>query len=492
MQRIKSIAVIGLLLSTSLLTFLGVSWFNIADQNPLLVSSLPSSIITLYTAIVAILVTILAIHVPRQYGLSSIDILTRKSKGMLAFYSTAILFSLLSMILDSENFRALGFEVFSVSISVGSVLLTAEIIVISFSIYFISRYLLEILRISPMEIMRDLGFPNAVSKLVEKGRLFQVDGRLSKGLSLIRICIMDLSMRDDLEKLVLAFDNAINQIPWSEKREERSGSKRIDMTVLLLYLINRMEECIFDPLVETKLKPSQQSFSRLFSSFMQIFIKADLLNSSIFGNYLSGLYQVAENFVKVGKKEALDNLFLQKLWVFKEDMESVSYISLSSALSEGIALSASLIRQFEVKPNKIDDIRYILFVISTHIEHWLSEFPRILSRLPLENLIYLMESRGIQNLTSFIIPLFRIEKELERIKESENEFVYGRVVTRFRLLIERIKAIMKKDNLRVFVKDHNLDVLSIDDGTVARHQLENILNESDTKALETFVKRHLR
>jgi hypothetical protein len=338
--------------------------------------------------------------------------------------------------------------------------------------------------------MRALGYPNEIVKIVREGKLQQAGTKLSRGLSIIRGCIMDLSLRDDLENVVSIFSNTIEQIPWEEEKMKNKGEGN-DISTLVLNVHVRMDECIFDPLMKTDLKPDTMLFSRLFCNFTKMYIDSDLLASSLFYEYLDKLCRVAKDYVSIGKKEALNDFLFSVLWVFNGKISKITDVSISIVLSKGIALSASLIKMLETKVDKLDDIKYIFFVLSSYVRDWLYKHPRAFIGLEVDDLIDLMEKGGIPFIGNIVIVIFRIENELEKIKETEHEFVYNRTNIRFEKIKSKIKEILKTNRWQIFVENNSLNVLDISDRTIGAIQLTNILNQNDVNALKSFIQRNL-
>jgi hypothetical protein len=366
-----------------------------------------------------------------------------------------ILFSIISIIFNFKDFKGATIEITTISINVASIMIGILIISIICSIVSLYYYILDVFRISPVEVMRALGYPNEIVKIVREGKLQQAGTKLSRGLSIIRGCIMDLSLRDDLENVVSIFSNTIEQIPWEEEKMKNKGEGN-DISTLVLNVHVRMDECIFDPLMKTDLKPDTMLFSRLFCNFTKMYIDSDLLASSLFYEYLDKLCRVAKDYVSIGKKEALNDFLFSVLWVFNGKISKITDVSISIVLSKGIALSASLIKMLETKVDKLDDIEYIFFVLSSYVRDWLYKHPRAFIGLEVDDLIDLMEKGGRLFIGNIVIAIFRIENELEKIKETEHEFVYNRTNIRFEKIKSKIKEILKTNRWQIFVENNSL------------------------------------
>jgi len=494
MSQIQRATKISVFIVLSIAIFFLVDFSDIAHVNPNLISNLSNLLIVLYTPLTAIIFSILGIHLSRQYGLSSTDILIKKSKGIFAIYSVAIFISILGIILDFKTLENLTLEIATVSIKTTSIMLGAEIIIAMFSAYFFPKYLLEIFRISPAEIMKTLGYPDEIVKLVKEGKLYQADTRLSRGLSLIRICIMDLAMRDELEAVVTRFNKTIEEIPWHQKKEELREKERIDMVALSWKIHRRMDECIFSPLINTELKPDMPLFSTLFCNFTRIYINTNLIGSSLFDEYLDNLYRVTTNYVMTNKREALSSFFFGAvLWAFGENLNKISYVGVSRVLSKGVVLSASLIKSLETKPDKTDEIRYILFIAFTNLRDWVKKYPRAFMHAAapeIGDLIYLMEKASRTDIGSVIIALFHVESELVKIKETEHPFIYERTVTGFNQVKSKVAEILKRNHWRILISKNDLRLLNMDDRTIGAIQFANILNEDEIKGLKSFIEKH--
>jgi len=156
------------------------------------------------------------------------------------------------------------------SINIVSTIIGVEIAFILLFAYLFPKYLLETFRISLVEIMKMLGYPDDIIKMLKRGKLQLANTKLSKGLMLIRICIMDLAMRSELEKVVSIFSNTIKQIPYEDLKKKRIDIDRIVFTIHI-----RMDEYIFDPLISTHLKPNTRIFSQLFCNLTRMCIISD-------------------------------------------------------------------------------------------------------------------------------------------------------------------------------------------------------------------------
>ena len=84
MLQIQRATKIVAFIALSIVIFFLVDFFDLAHLQPNLISTLSNLLIVLYTPLTAILFSILGIHLSRQYGLSSTDILIKKSKGLFA------------------------------------------------------------------------------------------------------------------------------------------------------------------------------------------------------------------------------------------------------------------------------------------------------------------------------------------------------------------------------------------------------------------------
>jgi len=495
MYKIKKRTIkISVFILLSIAIFFFVDFSGIAYANPNLISSLSNLLIVLYTSLATIIFSFLIMHLSRQYGLSSRDILIKKSKGIFAIYTVVIIISILGLILDFKTLEKLTLEVATVSIRTTSIILGTEIIIAIFSAYFFKKYVSETLCITPQEIMKTLGYPDKIVKLVKEGKLYQADTKFSRGLSLIRLCIMDLTLRDELEAILNMFNDTIEEIPWHLKREESRGKEKIDTSTLYCKIHWKMDECIFSPLINTNLKPNVNLFSKLFCSFTRIYINTNLVSSSLFIEYLDNLYKVTENYVNAGKRKALNYFFFGSvLWVFRENLDKVSHISVSEVLSKGTILSASLVKSLEPRPDKKDDIKYILFVAFCNLCDWVKKHPRAfmsVASLETDDLIYLMEKGGRVDIGHVIIALSNFESELVKIKETESPFVYERAVACFNKIKSKIEGILNIQHWRILISKKELGLLDMDDGTIGAIQLANFLNEDEVKNLKSFIERH--
>jgi len=178
------------------------------------------------------------------------------------------------------------------------------------------------------------------------------------------------------------------------------------------------------------------------------------------------------------------------LWMFNENANKISDREVSKVLFKGITLSATLIKLLEAKLDKTNDIKYILFVLSSHLLKWLLKYPRAFIGLNINDLIYLIEKGDRLFIGSIIIALSRIERELEVIKEEEHEFIYRRTVANFEKVKVKINKIIETNKWYIFVEDNSLNILNTSDRTIGAIQLANILDREDIKLLRSFVQKH--
>ena len=426
----------------------------------------------------------------KQYGLSSIDILAKKAREIFAIYFIVIFISVLGEVLDVKVLESVTPEIAAIPINVTSVRLGIQVTVVIFSAYFFLKYLLEIFRISPEEVMKTLGYTDEIVKFIRKGELQIASIKLSKGLSLIRGCIMDLSLRDDLERVVSTFTDVIKRIP-SEGEKGKDEKKKNDINTLVLNLHLRIDESIFDPLLKTDLKPDVRIFSQLFENFAKVYIDSGLLNSSLFDEYLDRISKVTIDYVNSGKREALNSFFFSVLWMFDKSPDKITDMNVSKVLSKGIVLSASLIKLLERKLEKTDDIEYVLFVTSSYIRDWLCKYPGTLAGLDVDDLVYLVEKGGKLFIGNIVIALFCVENELERIKETKPGFIYRWTAVKFEKVKLKVKEILLTNGWRIFVENSSLNVLDINDKTIGAIKIENILSPNGVGSLRLFIQRYL-
>jgi len=446
-----------------------------------------SAVIQSYAALIAIPLSISAYHLSRQYGFSSIDILINKSRNLISIYFTIVSISILNMLLNLDTVQNLKIEILGISTNTFSLMLSAQIAVTVLPLYCVLNYLRDVLIISPIEIMKILGYPDEVVKSINKAKLYEANAKFSKGLSLIRTCITDLALRDELGAVVSTFTKTIGKIPWYEKIEELTGKGRMDTGSLFYNIFIRLDECIIEPLINTNIKPDVHIFTQFFNSLGRACIDTHSTNSSVFNEYIDKLYRITANYVKNGKKEALHYFFFLHLWTLGE----LSTSALSKILSRGINLSASLLRYFETDASKIDDIRYIFFVTSNGLQMLANHPTAFVNLRQIDDLIYLIEKSDRIFLGHVIICLPFIEKELENIRKTEHEFIYKRTLANFLKVKAKVVEVLKRRRWRVFVYNNSLNILNIDDETIGAIQFSNILEEEKISDLESFIKRHL-
>lgn len=466
---------------------------HLDSLNQNLFSDISNLIIALYTGFVAVFFTILAIHISMRYGLSSINVLAKKSSGIFAIYFVAILFSVLGLVLSSRTAALSSFSIatpwFIFVTSIPSVVLGVEMAIAVLSTYFFPKYLQETLQITPLEIMKKIGYPDEIRALCQKRKFDVAYNSIGKGLSLIRVCITDLAMRDELEGVIFLFCDAVKSIPWREEAYvgEEYGKKRKQM--LFWSFQNRADECIFDPLVNSEIKPPVRIVSHFFCGLAKIYLESNMANSSLFTEYLDGLSRVTEAYVDVGKRDAFGNFLPSTLWAFNEKSEKVSYIEVSALLSKTLALSASLVRKLETKPGKWYDKMYIQFVTSTQIESCLIKYPRAFTRIELENLIFLIEKGDRMFVGNIILAMPFIERELELVKTAEGKFAYDLAVGRFAKLKAKIAEFLLRSRCRLFIEDNSLNIINVDDKTIGSIQLNETLKEN-LPLLKSFIEKN--
>jgi len=483
-DRIKKI-VINILALALISSFSYLLIFSgIINNNPDFMLYLSSAVIQSYAALIAIPLTMSAVHLSRMYGSPLIDVLIRESKGIFALYTVIVVISVFNMIVNPVTQEYLF------------IMLLLQLSVCILPLYPLIERLRNLLAISPPQIMKILGYPAEIQKLIDKDKLFEVNTRLLKGLSLIRSSVMDISLRDHLSETLGLFSKTISAFPWSDKKvEERKLSdgrvQRIDMRLLLSNIIRYLDECIIDPLKLTKILPDPFMFSPLLTELNKAFIKTDFLNSSVFDDYLRKISILVETFVENRKIDALNFLFYSIFWSFKESKKEIP----AKVVSRAICLSASSIRKLKANVAEKGEIKSA-FLITTQAFDAIKDNPKIFAWLDSESIdawIYLIEESDRTDLGWILICLPFIECELGRIKEHEHEFIYNRALMNFSRIVSKIKEKLVRNRWITFIHENRLNIMSIEDNTIASVELKNVLKSDEVvKLLQSFIARHLK
>ncbi len=444
---------------------------------------LSSAVIQAYAALIAIPLTMSAVHLSRMYGSPLVDVLIKESKGIFALYTVIVVISVFNIIFNPATQEYLF------------IMLSLQLSVCVLPLYPLIEQLRNLLAISPSQIMKILGYPAEIQKLIDKDKLFEVNTRLLKGLSLIRSSIMDISLRDHLSETLGLFSKTISAFPWSDKKvEERKLSdgrvQRMDMHFLLLNIVRYLDECIIDPLKLTKILPDPHIFYQLFRELNKAFIKTDFLNSSVFDDYLRKISILVETFVENRKIDALNLLFYSIFWSFKEDKKEIP----ARIVSRAIFLSASSIKKLKAIGVERGDID-LAFLITGQAFEAIKDNPKIFAGLDSKSIDaweYLIEESNRTDLGQMIICLPFVENEFRRIKEHEPEFIYDRALVNFSKILSKIKEKLVKNQWVIFITENSLNIINIKDRTIGSVQLENVLQKDEIKLLQSFITRHLK
>ena len=175
----------------AIMVFTIVVLINLADKltvlNANLFSDLSNLVIALYTGFIAVFFTILAIHMSMQYGLNSVRVLVNKSAGIFVIYSIAVFISVLGLIFSSQTAALFpltintSFVIFTTSFP--SIILGLEMAITVLSAYIFPKYLQEALQITPLEIMKNIGFSKDISELCKRKKFDAVNDSIKGGLS---------------------------------------------------------------------------------------------------------------------------------------------------------------------------------------------------------------------------------------------------------------------------------------------------------------------
>jgi len=435
-----------------------------------------------YAALIAIPLTISVVHLSRMYGSPLVDVLIKESKRIFVMYMIVVGISVFNIVVDPATPEYIF------------MMLSLQLSVCILPLYPLIEHLRKLLAISPPQIMKILGYPAEIQKLIDKDMLFEVNTRLLKGLSLIRSSIMDLSLRDYLSETLGLLSKTISAFSWSDKKiEERKLSdgrvQRIDMRFLLWNIVRYLDECIIDPLKLTKILPDPSIFSPLFTELNKAFIETNTLNSSVFDNYLRKISILVETFVENRKIEALNLLFYSIFWSFEEYKKDIP----AEIVSRAICLSASSIKKLKAIDAEREDI-ILAFLIPSQAFKAIKDNPRIFAGLDSESISaweYLIEESDRTDLGWMIICLPFVESEFGRIKEHKSEFIYNRALANFSKILSKIKEKLVKNQWIIFITENSLNIMNIKDRTIGSVQLNNILQKDEIKVLQSFIMRHL-
>lgn len=227
----------------------------------------------------------------------------------------------------------------------------------------------------------------------------------------------------------------------------------------------------------------------LFLRLRLKYIDSDMAGSSLFLEYLEGLSRVTEAYVTVGKREALGYFLPSTIWAINEKPNKVSYSVVATVLSKTLALSASLIRKLETKPERHFDLLYIQFIAATQLEQCLKKYPRAFTRIEIDNLIFLMEKSDRLFIGELILLMPFIESDLKRLKTEENGLSYNIAISRYAKVISKLKEILKNHRYHVFLENNSLNIMNMNDRTIASIQLKGTLKDEEIPLLDEFIKR---
>ncbi len=456
---------------------------------------LSSAVIQAYAALIAIPLTISVVHLSRMYGSPLVDVLIKESTDIFVMYAIIVFISVFNIVVNP----AIPKYMF--------IMLSLQLSVCVLPLYPLIKRLGKLLSISPPQIMKILGYPIVMQKLIDKGKLFEVNTKLLKGLSLIRSSIMDPSLRDYLSETLEIFSDTISTFPWTnkEKAEERKLSdgrvQRMDMQLLLLNIVRHLNEYIVDPLKHTKILPDPRKFSSLYTELFKAIIRLDkalganILPLSTYDEYFRSMTTLIETFIEGEKIDALNLIF----WSFFEGCregipaKSKSWIT-ARVVSRALSLSSSSIRKLKANAAEKEKIRSVLFIADQAFQI-IKYDPRIFAWLDSESIDdweYLIEEGSRTDLGWMIICLPFVEKELNKIKEYEPEFIYNRALANLSKILSKIKEKLVKNQWVVFVTENSLDIMNIKDRTIGSVQFKNILQKDEIKLLQSFVMKYFK
>jgi len=451
---------------------------------------LSSATIQAYAALIAIPLTISVVHLSRMYGSPLVDVLIKAGKRIFLYYIVIVVVSVANMIINPDTVSILlSFP----SMFTLTIMLMLQLSVCLLPLYPLLKNLIALLTITPPQIMKYLGYPQRIDELINKNMLFEVNDMLLKGLSLIRSCILDISLRDYLKDTINLFSIAFKNIPWynKEMKEERMVNgrlKQIDLTSILLNIVRALDECIIDPLRNTKVLPDPYILSQLIIELNRAFIKSEFTLTSFFEEYLKKISILVEIFVMNRKVDALNLFFYSMLWSFKESGKSIHPRVISNAL----ILSASLIKKLKTLASG-DEIRQILFITGQSFIA-VKNNPKIFIHLNSEAIdawLYLIDECSRTDLGMMLTCLPFIENELEKIEKQEYKFIYDRAVRNFSKILTKIIAKLRESNWLVFIRANRLNILDTNDNTIGSVELRGILNEAEVKLLTLFITKYI-
>ncbi len=452
------------------------------NKNPDFMLYLASAVIQAYAALIAIPLTISVVHLSRMYGSPLVDILIKESKGIFAIYIPIVVISVFNMVIDP----APGYLF---------IMLLLQLSVCIFPLYPLVERLRNLLTISPPQIMKVLGYPEKLKELADKGKLTEINIKFLKGLSLIRSCIMDLSLRDYLSPTIDTFSKAISIFPWSDKnlKEKKiieGRVQQVDRFSIALNIVQHLDECITDPLKHIEILPDPSILSPLFRELNKAFVKMDISGTSIFDDYLRKLSVLVGLFVENRKTDALNLFFYSMFWFYKESGKEIP----ANAVSKAISLSASSIENLKTKHAEREDIKSI-FLITSQAFMTIKIDPKIFVKLQPEAIdawIYLIKEGDRTDLGWMITCLSFVKEKLVEVKRHEHPIIYERAKANFFRVLNEIKEKLVKNNWKIFLDDNHLNILNISDNTIGSLRLDNIVGKSEKAVLRSFIDNYLK
>jgi len=246
--------------------------------DPSIILALSAAIIPAYAAIIAIPFTIALLHLQSKYGPEATGILVRKLKAIFIVFGLIVLLSILFAL---------------VSIIPYSVMLAAEISIALAPILYFASFIRNILSLSPTDIIKEIGFPEKPAELLRKGRVFETLGIYYRGFRLIKACINDLVLHDQLNFVLKVLNNSLIRIDWTQNISEEKETGRLDLHGVLLNLTKWYALYVVDPIVVTHPKPSYYSLSRFIYSMTKVFIDAGMTMSGVFDEFLQNTVKLS-------------------------------------------------------------------------------------------------------------------------------------------------------------------------------------------------------
>ena len=121
---------------------------------------LSSAVIQAYAALIAIPLTISVVHLSRMYGSPLVDVLIKESTDIFVMYAIIVFISVFNIVVNPATPKYMF------------IMLSLQLSVCVLPLYPLIKRLGKLLSISPPQIMKILGYPIVMQKLIDKGKLY--------------------------------------------------------------------------------------------------------------------------------------------------------------------------------------------------------------------------------------------------------------------------------------------------------------------------------